>query len=92
MGILGKHRNIFITGTDTSVGKTFFACRWARYLTQKGYRVGVMKPIETGIDREDLSDGALLKKAAQSELPMDWVSPYRFKTPAAPIVASGLEK
>ncbi|MHB8481740.1 MAG: dethiobiotin synthase, partial [Nitrospiria bacterium] len=42
--------------------------------------------------REDLSDGSLLKKEGQSELPMDCVSPYRFKTPADPIVASGLEK
>lgn len=92
MGILGPDRNIFITGTGTSVGKTYFGCHLARFLTRKGFRVGVMKPIETGIVRDDRSDGALLKKAAKSEIPLEWVSPYRFKTPAAPIIASRLEK
>ena len=42
---------IFITGTDTGVGKTFFACGLAALLKKSGYKVGVMKPAETGCDR-----------------------------------------
>jgi len=34
---------IFITGTDTGVGKTFFACGLAALLRESGYRVGAMK-------------------------------------------------
>ena len=34
---------LFITGTDTGVGKTFFACGLAALLKESGYRVGVMK-------------------------------------------------
>ena len=41
-------KGIFITGTDTGVGKTFFACRLTTLLRDLGYRVGVMKPVETG--------------------------------------------
>ena len=38
----------FITGTDTGVGKTFFTKGLASALRQRGMRVGVMKPVETG--------------------------------------------
>jgi dethiobiotin synthetase len=92
MGILTRHQRIFITGTDTGVGKTYFACRLIRHLAGKGIRVGVMKPIETGILSEEKSDGYLLRKAAESKLPLEMISPYRFKTPASPRAASLKEK
>ena len=44
---------IFITGTDTGVGKTVFACGLAALLKESGYKVGVMKPAETGCDQDD---------------------------------------
>ena len=44
---------IFITGTDTSVGKTVFACGLAALLKKSGYKVGVMKPAETGCGQDD---------------------------------------
>ena len=43
-------KGLFITGTDTGVGKTFFACGLAALLRESGYKVGVMKPAETGCD------------------------------------------
>jgi dethiobiotin synthetase len=92
MGLLDNHKKIFITGTDTSVGKTYIACRLARHLFLQGKQVGVMKPIETGIKREEKSDGYLLKKASRSQHPIGSISPCRFKTPAAPLAASILEK
>ena len=39
---------IFITGTDTGVGKTLVGASLAALLRGSGYRVGVMKPVETG--------------------------------------------
>ncbi len=44
-------RGLFVTGTDTGVGKTFIACGLAGALRARGLRVGVMKPIETGCAR-----------------------------------------
>ena len=46
-------RGLFITGTDTGVGKTFVAAGLAMLLRDLGYRVGVMKPAETGCGERD---------------------------------------
>ena len=57
------NKGIFITGTDTSVGKTFVACGIAHLLKSWGVKVGVMKPVATG-DREDAR--RLIKAAAMT--------------------------
>ena len=61
-------KGLFITGTDTAVGKTFVACSLAAYLRELGYRVGVMKPVETGCVERDgelfPEDAVQLKNAA----------------------------
>jgi len=54
------NKGIFITGTDTGVGKTFIACGIARLLKSWGLNVGVMKPVATG----DRGDAKRLIKAA----------------------------
>ena len=41
---------VLVTSTDLFVGKTFVACGLARALKERGYSVGVMKPIELGWD------------------------------------------
>ncbi|HXG50278.1 MAG TPA: dethiobiotin synthase [candidate division Zixibacteria bacterium] len=85
-------RGIFITGTDTGVGKTFFACGLAASLRGRGYRVGVMKPAETGCARADGSllpdDAARLKAASGCELPLEVVCPYALREPLAPSLAA----
>ena len=40
---------VFITGTDTGVGKTLVSAVLAAFLQRLGHGVGVMKPVETGI-------------------------------------------
>ena len=77
---------LFITGTDTGVGKTVVTAALARCLRRRGYRVGVMKPIETGFrpDEPDLSDAACLREAAASSDDWALISPYRFLAPLAP--------
>ena len=83
---------VFITGTDTGVGKTFFACRLAALLREFGYRVGVMKPVETGCAEQEGKlfppDAILLKEASGSEFPLDKICPYQLREPLAPSVAA----
>ncbi len=87
-------RGIFITGTDTGVGKTMVAGAIARALAPCG--VGVMKPIETGCRRRKgelfSSDGSYLKTAARSDDPIQLITPCLYRHPLAPWSASILEK
>lgn len=85
-------KGIFITGTDTGVGKTLVACGLAALLRAWGYRVGVMKPAETGCAERDgklfPEDAASLKSASGSEEPLETICPYRFPEPLAPSMAA----
>lgn len=81
---------ILITGTDTNVGKTWVACAIAEALRARGRRVGVMKPVETGVV-DAPEDAERLRRAAGDPAPLDDVCPYRFRAPLAPAVAAGLE-
>jgi dethiobiotin synthetase len=86
-------RGIFVTGTDTGVGKTLVTSALVACLTQRGIDVGVMKPIETGVSRSSKaqSDGARLRKAAGTHDPMAEVCPYVFRLPVAPLAAARAE-
>jgi dethiobiotin synthetase len=83
---------IFITGTDTGVGKTFVTCSLAALLRDLGYRVGVMKPVETGCSERDghlfPEDAVRLKEASRCGEPMEKICPYRFAEPLAPSIAA----
>ncbi|MBF0521081.1 MAG: dethiobiotin synthase [Nitrospirae bacterium] len=88
---------IFITGTDTGVGKTLITTLIAIGLTEIGYRVTVRKPIETGCKLE----GVLLSPEGRTlylkYIPsmknenIDDITPIRFKEPLCPLVASRIE-
>jgi dethiobiotin synthase len=84
---------IFVTATDTGVGKTLVAAALVICLKQRGVDVGVMKPIETGVSRsaKARSDGARLRRAARNHDPMAEVCPYVFRLPAAPLSAARAE-
>lgn len=88
-------RGIFITGTDTGVGKTFFACALAALLKESGYKVGVMKPVETGCDLAEgilvPQDAVALKAASGSQLALEKICPYQLRAPLAPSVAAERE-
>ena len=83
---------LFITGTDTGVGKTFVTCGLAAVLRDYGYRVGVMKPAETGClerDGELVPEDALrLKEASGCAEPLEKICPYRLRDALAPSVAA----
>jgi len=81
---------LFVTGTDTGVGKTFVACALATALRQRGRRVAVMKPVETGVE-DGPADALALRAAAADPAPLDDICPYRLRAPLAPAVAARLE-
>jgi dethiobiotin synthetase len=85
-------KGIFITGTDTGIGKTLIAVSLAAYLRDLGYRVGVMKPAETGcqeIDRKLIPlDAVRLKEASGCAESIEKICPYRLREPLAPSIAA----
>src|SRR6266511_2678921 len=80
--------SLFITGTDTGVGKTHIASRLLHLLRASGMRCAGMKPICCG----DRRDAERLLAAGSDGLTIDDVNPVWLKTPAAPIVGSLMEK
>lgn len=84
---------IFVTGTDTGVGKTAVGAALALFLRERGVKVGVCKPVETGIpDPETLGpDASLLRWAASSSDSKEILSPFRFRAPLAPSLAAHRE-
>jgi len=82
---------IFITGTDTNVGKTYVACALATALRAAGRRVSVAKPVETGVTDQP-EDAKRLRGAAGDEEPLDRICPLRFAAPLAPTAAARLER
>lgn len=87
---LSKKAGLFITGTDTGVGKTLIAGAIARILTEKGVKVGVFKPIATDCHRSwegPVSyDTEFLCHCANSALSLSTITPMGFLTKATPIV------
>ena len=82
----------FITGTDTDVGKTVVTACLATLLKSKGIDVGVMKPIESGVNPECSSaansDAKFLMEVAKSTDADEEVCPFRLKIPASPYQAA----
>jgi dethiobiotin synthetase len=90
-----EQKGLFITGTDTGVGKTFVAAGLARCLRNQGIRPGVLKPVETGCvlrgGRRIPRDGSFLKYMAGAAEPIEEIVPYRLAAPLAPQVAAERE-
>lgn len=92
-----KYPPIFITATNTNIGKTYTTLKLLEALSAKGFKVGVMKPIETGVVKEPLDATLLFETAkrlnpALEVLKMRDITPYQFELPAAPFVAKGRKK
>ena len=83
-------KSLFVTGTDTDVGKTYVVAGMAVYLRKSGVDVGVMKPFaagdaqETGFKSEDVE---ILARSAQTHDPEELVNPQFFPIPASPYTA-----
>jgi dethiobiotin synthetase len=85
-------RGLFVTGTDTGVGKTLVACGLVRALAAAGLRVGVLKPIASGSLRtpEGLRNEDALALAACANLGQTYgqVNRYCFEPPISPHIAA----
>lgn len=80
---------LFITGTDTDVGKTFVGACLAAALRRRGRDVGVMKPAQSGYAPGDpASDAVRLARWAGVDDPPDLVCPFAYEEPLAPEVAA----
>ena len=89
-------RAIFVTGTDTGVGKTLVsACLAAYFSRMNALSVGVMKPFETGLPYSRTEffpcDGLALKTASGSTDDISVITPCSFDLPLAPETAAHLE-
>ena len=83
---------LFVTGTDTGVGKTYVAALIARSLAAGGHRVGIYKPAASGCRYEDrgliADDAVALWNAAGRPADLEHVCPQRFAAPLAPHLAA----
>ena len=82
-------RGLFVTGTDTGVGKTQVAVALIHALRARGLRVAAMKPVAAGHAPGELNeDVAALLQAANAAADLGDVNPYAFAEPVAPHIAA----
>ena len=83
---------VFITATNTSIGKTFTTLLLLDECKKAGIKPGVFKPIETGVAQIPQDSSKLLKKCQEfnenfRKFMVKDINPYSFSLPAAPFVA-----
>jgi dethiobiotin synthetase len=85
-------RGLFITGTDTGVGKTLVACALVHALKARGLKVAAMKPVASGSERTSVglrnADALALQQAANVAASYAAVNPYCFEPAIAPHLAA----
>jgi dethiobiotin synthetase len=79
---------IFITGTDTGVGKTVLTALLAQFLRERGVKIAALKPICSG----GRNDALALCDALNTALTLDEINPWHFRAAIAPKLAARLEK
>jgi dethiobiotin synthetase len=88
-------QGLFITGTDTAVGKTVVTAAILAHLQHQGEKAGLMKPIETGVDSECSSsansDALFLMECGGIDDTLAEISPIRLKLAASPFQAATIE-
>ena len=85
-------KGLFVTGTDTGVGKTVVAASLVRGLVANGLRVAVMKPVASGSERIGTQlrneDALTLMAASNVAAPYEEVNPYCFEPAISPHIAA----
>lgn len=84
-------RGLFVTGTDTGVGKTEVACALLSAARAAGRDVVGMKPAQSGHVPGEPSDAERLHAASGGVEPLEVICPYTFAAPLAPAVAARVE-
>lgn len=86
-----KARGLFVTGTDTGIGKTRVAVALIHALRAQGLRVAAMKPVSAGSAPGELNeDVSALMQASNVDAELCDMNPYAFAEPIAPHIAAGL--
>lgn len=87
-----KVAGVFVTGTDTGVGKTLVSVSFVKALVNHGLRVAVMKPIASGSEHTPdglrNSDALALAKASNISVPYAALNPYCFEPAVSPHIAA----
>ena len=87
------NKSLFITATNTDVGKTYASEKFLRFFAKNGLKVGYFKPCETGVIDFPLDGTKMLNLTKELnpnfKVSINDVVPYQFKLPAAPYVAKG---
>src|SRR4051794_36890635 len=86
-------RGVFVTGTDTEVGKTVLAAAICAAAAEKGIKVAAFKPVVTGLDEpvDDWPrDHELLARATNAGQTPEDIAPYRFGPAVSPHLAAQL--
>ncbi|WP_321894574.1 dethiobiotin synthase [Paraburkholderia heleia] len=87
--------SLFVTGTDTEIGKTFVSAALLRGFAHAGLRATALKPVAAGAYERDgvwhNEDADQLDAAASVLLPPEMRTPFLLKEPAAPHIAAALE-
>ncbi len=89
-------KRIFITATNTDIGKTYVTTHLLKHYALLGYNVAAIKPIETGVEERPLDGTALLTlikslNPATNELSITDIVPIQYSLPAAPYCANNAE-
>ena len=83
---------LFVTGTDTGVGKTVVTAGIVCALRARGHSVGVAKPIQSGaLTLDPEGDAMLLKRWTRVRESPGEITPFAFAAPLAPSIAAELE-
>jgi len=88
------NNTLFVTGTDTSVGKTYFCARLLEFFKLKGIQAGYQKWVATGTNAGLPEDLAVCLKAASIAPTPELIAqgvPYSFRYPASPHLAAEME-
>jgi len=82
---------LFVTATNTDIGKTYACEKLLKYYSKKGYKVAYFKPFETGVIDLPLDGSKILNLVKELNpdfsLSINDIVPYQFELPAAPYVA-----
>ncbi len=84
-------RAVFITGTDTGVGKTAVTAALAALLRKKGLMTGIIKPFQTGTELEGLCDAEFIYSFLGEDYILSEISPCRLQAPLSPYRAAAIE-
>ncbi len=80
-------QTLFITGTDTGVGKTALTALMTRFLRERGVNAAALKPVCSG----GRADAHALHAAMDGALTLDEINPWHFRAPIAPVLAARRE-